>query len=132
MFLTCCELRLFRIFKVDGLAVTMYKRFVGCCCCCSFFTLPILSSCVDDVFIKLDNPLVNVRKVFKAMAACYPGNMPYNSSVSGKLSYYVYLVYILQISFNTNTFLDFTLLKVKDGHLGSVYQTNLHYKETNK
>ena len=40
------------------------------------------SSCVDDVFIKIDNPLMNVRKVFKAMAACYPGNMPYNSSVS--------------------------------------------------
>ena len=37
---------------------------------------------MDDVYIKLLDPLVNVRKVFEAMASSYPSNMPYNSSVS--------------------------------------------------
>ena len=41
-------------------------------------------SCVDDVYIHLENPLEKLKPMFEAMAACYPQNMPFNSSVKGK------------------------------------------------
>ena len=37
--------------------------------------------CVDDVYIHIRQPMQNMKRMFKAMSECYPGNMPFNSSV---------------------------------------------------